>query len=101
MQTGLGRMGVAERWALRNDGRCGTMGVAERWASRNHGRRGTMGVAEPWASRNHGRRRTWASPNMGVAECTVGAALRGRPCVELDTGAATEGRPYSTFCRAD
>ena len=25
----------------------------------------------------------------------VGAALCGRPCVDLRTGAATEGRPYS------
>ena len=54
--------------------------------------------------------------NLVVIERTVGAALRGRPCVELimfakleivvfesvefDTGAATEGRPYSTFDRA-
>ena len=30
----------------------------------------------------------------------VGAALRGRPCVEFHAGAATEGRPYSTFRRA-
>jgi len=28
-------------------------------------------------------------------KATVGAALRGRPSVEFDTGAATEGRPYS------
>jgi len=26
---------------------------------------------------------------------SVGAALRGRPCVEFNRGAATEGRPYS------
>ena len=31
---------------------------------------------------------------MGV---TVGAALYGRPFVDFHTGAATEGRPYSTF----
>jgi len=24
-------------------------------------------------------------------------ALRGHPCVEFQTGAATEGRPYSSF----
>jgi len=30
-------------------------------------------------------------------ERTVGAALRGRPCVGFSQGAATEGRPYSTF----
>jgi len=34
---------------------------------------------------------------MSLAKRTVGAALRGRPSVELGTGAATEGRPYSTF----
>jgi len=32
-----------------------------------------------------------------MIERTVGAALRGRPCVEFTRGAATEGRPYSTF----
>ena len=30
-------------------------------------------------------------------ERTVGAALRGRPSSEFHGGAATEGRPYSTF----
>jgi len=35
-----------------------------------------------------------------ATERTVGAALRGRPSVELRAGAATEGRPYSAFCGA-
>jgi hypothetical protein len=33
----------------------------------------------------------------GIAERAVGAALRGRPSLEFDAGAATEGRPYSTL----
>jgi hypothetical protein len=32
-----------------------------------------------------------------MMERPVGAALRGRPCAEFNGGAATEGRPYSTF----
>ncbi len=31
------------------------------------------------------------------SERTVGAALRGCPCAKFKRGAATEGRPYSTF----
>ena len=31
------------------------------------------------------------------SERTVGTALRGRPLIEFYKGAATEGRPYSTF----
>src|ERR1043165_3866102 len=34
---------------------------------------------------------------LGAEERTVGADLRGRPCMGLERGAATEGRPYSTF----
>jgi len=34
-----------------------------------------------------------------VVERTVGAALRGRPCVEFNRGAVMEGRAYSTFCK--
>ena len=30
-------------------------------------------------------------------ERTVGAALRGRPCVDFRAGAATEGRPYNKY----
>ncbi len=33
---------------------------------------------------------------VAAMERTVGAALRGRPCVEFNAGAATEGRPYTS-----
>jgi len=43
-----------------------------------------------------------SSDSSDYSERTVGAALCGRPYVEVNrqnanTGAATEGRPYSTF----
>jgi len=34
------------------------------------------------------------------AERTVGAALHDRPSIEFHTGAATEGRPYSSMNEA-
>src|SRR5215213_3491377 len=39
-------------------------------------------------------------PGSCFEQITVGAALRGRPCVIRGKGAAAEGRPYSCLSRA-